>query len=140
MENLVELKRNEFIRIPPSKEMLVDYFNLLNDDGVLYLVFLKSGPTTALCYEKDNNDVFTYRAFIDKDEAEFYANYIEHKNKFPVNSVKVSFMQYNELIKFMDTLKQKNPNKFMKMSVFAMLSGKMTAIDTLWTNFENYMV
>jgi hypothetical protein len=140
MENAVLSKRNEFIKVPPSRELLTEYFDVLHENGSLYLVFLQAAGKTALCYEMDENQVFTYRAFIDRDEAEFYANYVAHKNKFPPSSVKTSSMGYQELIQFMDDLRTKNVGKFMKMSTCTMISNKMTIIDTLWTNYQNYMV
>ncbi len=135
MANTALSRRNDFIKTPPSKELLIEYFDLLNADGILHLVFLQSEGKTALVYETDENKVF-----IDSDEAEFYANYVAHKNKFPPSAVRTSSMPYKELIIFMDNLRGHNPDKFMKMSVCTMIANKMTNIDTLWTNYQNYMV
>lgn len=140
MENAAMSKRKEFIIVPPPKDLLLEYFDILNENGMLYLTFITNGTSSALCYEQDENKVFTYKAFLDRDEAEMYANYIAHKNKFPLSAVKTSAMGCKELIDFMNSLKDNNPDKYMTMSACTILQNKISAIDILWTNYKNYMV
>jgi hypothetical protein len=129
--------RKDLIKLRPTREFLEHYFDSLQANEDIHLVFIRNNGKSAMCYEMDGS-TFTYRAFLDKEECEYYSSYISNKNKIPPHFMQTSSMKMDDIVRFMKTLTENNSGKEMRMMACAFFGDSVSEVDTLWTNVPRF--
>ena len=131
--------RNNFIKQLPDKELLLEYFAKLQSNKNFYVVAYEGKEPGSIMHEVSEHH-YLYRVFLNKIDSSMYASYLAQKNKINPEFLDCIGANYKELQLFIEEVKNKNPNKPIKMSAYVLIYNMLTEIDILWTNKKEYML